>query len=346
VWFAGDDLYGRPVLPREWLPLLGQPGYIEQAATNLLVATFKSGKTTLLTQCLYDWLKADQVVLMITEESAAQWTTRLQEFAGPGLYDDLGYYSGSDDGAYIGNNGPLSNLIVFPAMGWSGRDIQAKIIAFADRVDVEWGIYAKEYMARLVIILDTTKLLHIEDENDAAKMNLAITPFIQCQQATGSTVIIVHHTRKGDGKDGEEIAGSHVTGALVDNIITVRREQSDPTRRSVHARGRFVEDVTGLYERTEVQNVHGVGTGRHTLQWIGQKKAVTVKDTKARVAPLLPYDRWVSRADILSILTEPRPSDDTLERALAELVEQGYAVADPPGTLKAPGKTRKWHRTA
>src|SRR5207248_10935110 len=150
------------------------------------------------------------------------------------------------------------------------------------KIQEQEGIYAADYLAKLVVILDTTKLLNIADENESGVMNAALTPFVTFQQATNCTMIIVHHTRKGDGEDGEEIAGSHLTGAKVDNLITLRREQNDKTRRSVHARGRCVSEKTGLYEGVEVVNDHGVGTGRFMLRWVGQKVVQSVAAVKDR----------------------------------------------------------------
>lgn len=330
----GHQLFLREIPPQAWLPFLGQDGIIEAGKTHLLGATFKAGKTTLLTRLTWDWLNANHTVLYVSEESEGQWAQRLQALA-PGAYNELGWTT-SDD-VFIGQNGPLSNLSVFPGLGFTSRDLLARLQARTDILSEHYtGALYREYLANEVVILDTTKLLGVQEANEEGEWNKVLSPWIEYSQTTGSTLIAAHHLRKGDGKHGEEFAGSHVIGALFDNLITVRRdgEDSSPVR-SVHSRGRMVEEVVGTYERKELVTPSGLSTGRFELEWIGAKDTRSVEH---RVRLALTFD-WQPTS---AIVQASKAGKSQVHEVLAEMLEAGVVERQPSGDSNLSGVRVQW----
>ncbi len=178
-------------------------GYLARGEVTLLSALWKSGKTTLLSH-LYHALEtgldfcglACQAarVLIVTEESESRWALRRDEL---GLRDHLEFL-----------------IRPFP-----GRPKQEKWEAFLDHLK---GLQvARKYD---LLVLDTlANLWPVKDENDAATVQTALMPLHALVDAERAGLLLVHHSRKGDGQEATSSRGSGALTAFVDTIIELRR---------------------------------------------------------------------------------------------------------------------------
>ena len=153
-------------------------------------------------------------VLVISEEGSSLWARRR---------DDLS----------IGNH---AEFVIRP---FKGRPTQNAWVEFVD------------YVAKLVserrfvlVILDTlTTLLPVDNENDAARMIYALLP-LHAITEVGAALLLVHHPRKGDAREGQASRGSGALPGLVDVILELRRfdpARPEDRRRTLTAYSRFDE---------------------------------------------------------------------------------------------------------
>ena len=78
----------------------------------------------------------------------------------------------------------------------------------------------KEYVCthdiRLILIDTLASFWTVADENDAASVQKAIQPLLALARDSGACVLLIHHARKSDGQNGDEIRGSGALFAAVD----------------------------------------------------------------------------------------------------------------------------------
>jgi len=259
----------------------------------------------LTTTCIRDWVKAGLNVVVFGEESDRVWSLRLKKADVDGL----------------------DNLHFWPALGMTTKDMQKAISRLVRIPDV--------------VVIDTLRsLLGIEDENDSAQMSRAVQPWITYSQQTGCTLIVLHHTRKGGGKYGEGVSGGHGLIGAFDVILELNRD-GDNNRRTIGVMGRLIEPQTGVYERNEILTDHGAGTGRYEMTWLGVNHEVTRADVQDRVKSVL-LDIAQTTSDIREAIGDPKPSVDTVNRALVALVGLGLAQRYPRIGEEASGRKVTW----
>lgn len=181
-----------------------------------------------------------------------------------------------------------------------------------------------------VVILDTSKLLGLEDTNDAAEVTRVLTPFIATCRERGKTLVLVHHERKGGGQHGEGISGSHAFLGLVDVALELLRDDKSPNRRLLRGYGRVVPIRELAYEMGE----------DGTLVALGDPTALALLAVQERARALL-TEEWQTLGDIMAAMGDPRPSDEQVRRALNALVEGGLAERDPPPGVKG-NRAHRW----
>lgn len=181
-----------------------------------------------------------------------------------------------------------------------------------------------------VVILDTLKLLGIDDANDASAVTQALVPFIAACREGGKTLVLAHHERKGGGQHGEGIAGSHAFLGLVDVALELLRDDKAPNRRLLRGYGRVVPIPELAYEMAE----------DGSLVALGDPTALALQAVKERALALL-TEAWQTLGDIMGAMGEPRPSEDQVRRALNALVEEGLAERDPPPGVKG-NRAHRW----
>ena len=148
-----------------------------KGCSHLFVGYPKAGKTELLTQIVSDWSGEGISTSYFTEEHELIWDARLE------------MASGDFDGVEL----------VFP-LGGGYETILSEISA--SKADI--------------VIIDTLRVLMMNDENDNAQINKVFTPLMAACRTSSKTLIISHHTRKGGGPDGEAASGGHAFLGLVD----------------------------------------------------------------------------------------------------------------------------------
>lgn len=217
-------------------------GYLAPAEITLFSASWKIGKTTLLSHFLksVDGSKTEFLgqevrpcrVLYVSEESEHHWARRR-------------------DALLLGNH-----------VGFICQ-------RFDHRPNVpEWGRFigeladqVKRFHFDLVVVDTLAKLWPVREENDAGQVDEALMPLKRLTEV-GAAVMLIHHTRKGGG---ENFIGSRGSGALpsfVDNILEFDRHSSNQKdcKRIIRAVGRNGDDVPETL-LCELRNGQYVGLG-------------------------------------------------------------------------------------
>lgn len=218
-------------------------GILYPNAVTLLLALWKSGKTTLMTMLLKTMevggvflgypVRATRV-LYVTEEHLNIWVQRRDRYA-------------------LGSNIDFISRPFVPRKP-SNEEWQAFITWLHEKTMVG---------GHQLVILDTlSSVWPVKDENDAAQVQEAFMP-IQALTTTCS-VLLVHHMRKSDGDEGVASRGSGALPASVDVILELRREdpkQIESRRRVLRGFSRWDttpgELVIELDSEGQGYSVHG-----------------------------------------------------------------------------------------
>jgi hypothetical protein len=185
-----------------------------------------------------------------------------------------------------------------------------------------------------VAIVDTLRNLRIiTDENDNAKVAAELGPWIAAARENQQTFLAAHHMRKSGGDHGEGIAGGHALLGAVDIALQINRDQS-PTRRVVKAYARLIQPFDFLYERTR--------DGKFVA--LGDPEGISVMETRQKICQLLGSD-WLKTSEVLQRLADPKPSQETLRKALLDEAKAGGIQRFPPLGESAERKTVKWRRS-
>jgi len=199
-----------------FLPLLGQQGYIPEGRSVLISAYPKTGKTELMTDLVIEWANLGKAVHIISEESEATWGQRLRK-----------------------KTESLENIFISCALGVSVEDLKKAITKDSPPI----------------VIIDTIRnFLNLHDENSNSEVARAINPFIQRARNQGKTIIFLHHTRKGGGEHGEGASGAHAFLGSVDVTLEIYRLKSEQ-QRIIRGAGRVVEIKELVYELNESSHI-------------------------------------------------------------------------------------------
>lgn len=206
----------------EYLPLLGQDGYLVRGWSHLIAGYPRVGKTELLAASCRDWLAAGERIVYFTEEPRPIWAHRLARAVD----------------AWQGMR------LVF-ALGANPHTLLERLRAGEETVAV----------------VDTIRGLGVirGDECDNAALAGQLTPWVAAARQTGKTLVLSHHMRKGAGEHGEGIAGGHAILGTVDIALELSPDHA-PGRRLVRARARLIQPAELMYERREDGTMHALGT--------------------------------------------------------------------------------------
>jgi hypothetical protein len=155
-----------------------------------------------------------------------------------------------------------------------------------------------------VVILDTLGALWpVWKENDAGEVQGALMPLHSITEA-GAAVLLVHHSRKGDGTEGQASRGSGALPSFADIIVEFRR--FDPERREDRRR---VLTTYGRFDDTEPELVVELAAD-------GYRVCGTKADAKRG-------ERIVAAMDILNEAREPLALDTIRERWDSDIPKPG-----------------------
>lgn len=198
-------------IPLEYLPLLGQKGYVVKGLSHLLAGFPRTGKTDLLFSLVKEWLVLGYRILYYSEEHPKLLHERLK--TKPGNCEML------NSGSVLGAN--LNDLF-----------------------------FLAEHGPEEIIILDTFRNLigRGVDEMDSSALASAVNPWIAMARKANKTLIMTHHSRKGGGQNGEGIAGGHGLMASFDIVMELLRD-GPVNRRIINNYDRIISPPSLIYEK-------------------------------------------------------------------------------------------------
>ena len=280
--------------PITCLPVLGEDRVVVEGQANLLAAYPKAGKTTLLAQCVRDWMRLGHHVVYFSEESRSTWRTRVQR-------------SGGD---------------------WS----RLRVVFVSSIPDDTTALVVAQSSPEDVVIVDTLRAFaNMEDESDAARVRLAIRPWVEVSHRHGKTVVIAMHTRKSGGEHGQAIAGSHEFFAAVDQAIELDRFSADThsRRRRLTTHGREFETTVVAYTLSDDDD----------LVSLGSAESIMARETGLAILAHVQGSEWQTARQIATAVGRSAAT----RLALRRLVRRGLVERDPQGNA-APGQTVRYRR--
>jgi DNA repair protein RadA/Sms len=177
-----------------------------------------------------------------------------------------------------------------------------------------------------VVIIDTIKVLGIENENDAALVQANLSPFITICRKHKQTLIFIHHDNKGSAKGGRGIAGSHAFVGIVDIFLELDEVRDEPNKRALSGRGKIRNIDRLIYERQDDGSMKALGG--------------FVLDNEIKVLNGV-TDEWALTREVME---ESELSLQSVQRHLLKLAERNVIERDPPIGDESKGKTLRWRR--
>jgi hypothetical protein len=219
-------------------------GYLARGGITLMSALWKAGKTTFLAHLMRAMAEGGEFcglpidpgrVLCVTEESESRWADRRDSL---GLRDHI-------------------EFLIRPFGSKPRWERWQEFLTYLEAL-----CQKKPYD---LIIFDTlVNLWPVRDENDAAQVQSALMPLHKV--AEQSSLMLVHHTRKGDGTEAVASRGSGALTAFVDTIVELRRfhaEDRKDRKRILSGYGRYDETPDELViELSELDGYIAHGTKR------------------------------------------------------------------------------------
>ncbi len=121
--------------------------------------------------------------------------------------------------------------------------------------------------------------------------------------------------------------------AVVDLALEIKFDGGDDSRRrQIRGWGRVIEVPRLLYELKD----------NNTMIALGSPAQVAFGEVKERVLGIL-SEEWARKKGIREAMSDPKPSDDQVGKALNSLGEEGKVERDPPlSEGQRSGATYKW----
>jgi len=207
----------------EYLPLLGEEGFVVRGWSHLLAGYPRVGKTELLLGLVAERTQAGDKILYLTEEPQSIWAARAAR-----LRDKLDW----------------SNFTLGLALGVDPAQLLEAV---------------KTSDADLVIVDSIRNLLRPRDETDNSELARLINPWIVACREAGKTLILVHHTRKGGGDHGEGIAGGHALLGAVDIALELTYDKAE-SRRVLTSYARVIPGRQLAYELSPEGDLRALGS--------------------------------------------------------------------------------------
>jgi predicted ATP-dependent serine protease len=176
----------------------------------------------------------------------------------------------------------------------------------------------------ILIIVDTLAMFwRLKDENDPAALTQAVKPLLELARETDACVVLIHHFRKSEGAEGDEIRGSTALLASVDVALLLYRHSSENQRRL---------SATGRYRNTPRELIIELSDGGYTA--IGETRDLKLIAEKERLKSSLS-----GTPEALDGLTEKAGIPPKRAYVLIkELVAEGFAESHGRGVKGDPYK--------
>ena len=270
---------------------------------HLYTGAPKVGKTELLFQAILNWVD-ERRTLWLSEEGLSVWVEKTHRTPWSIVKGDFHFAYARDKNA-----------------DWMLHTIEA--------MDDNGGID--------VVVVDTIKLLGIEEENNPAQISRAFQPFANLCAKRGITVILVHHNRKAGGRFGDEVSGSNSFTGSVDVIISIRRhsDNDDDTRRICEVHGR-ADNMRFVY-------VLDKETGE--MRIAGELDSYNMLGLKKRIEDVITVDPLTASQlrDIIVLDGKGEVSKSSVGKLLFSMATDGEIVRLPDiSEGKIPRQTPRW----
>ena len=105
--------------------------------------------------------------------------------------------------------------------------------------------FVKEHRITLILVDTLAMFWRLDDENDPSRLTKVVKPLLQLARHTGACVLLIHHFRKSEGEQGDEIRGSGALLASVDVAVRLYRD-ANCSRRILKAVGRYADTPAEL----------------------------------------------------------------------------------------------------
>ncbi len=176
-----------------------------------------------------------------------------------------------------------------------------------------------------VVIFDSLRAMHEEDENDSTGMQKVMNVMKNLTRE-GITVIFTHHNRKKSmfqkGTDAESTRGSSAINAAISGHISLEEEERETGKYLVikHLKSKATEKIEPF--ELKIENVDG----KISFHYDGEYKDSSKKleTAKSAIMSVMTSDSWMCTKDFLSM---DIGSKNTIRDVLVELVGSGELVS-------------------
>lgn len=195
-------------------------GYLYRKAVTILASKPKGGKST-ITAALLEALTSDA-----------------SQFLGREVLNGRAVFVTEEGDSTLMHKLPQSAQIrvltrdsVWPKPSWT------KMINAAAAEAVKWDC--------CLLVIDTFAFwaqLAADKEKDAGAIGAALDVLIEAASVGDFSVLLIHHSKKGGGEDGESLRGSSAIAGAVDVILELERpDETKPGQRSLLALSRYAD---------------------------------------------------------------------------------------------------------
>jgi DNA repair protein RadA/Sms len=210
---------------------------------------------------------------------------------------------------------PWDNLILVDAMSATPMELLDKVASIESDV----------------VIIDTIReVCGIGAMKNDDEIRSAVSPWVR--RLRGRTLIFIAQHRKSAGERGERVEGSVALPSMMDVVLELEAVDGHDRQRRLTVRRRRAQTAPLTVEMDEDDRIVVVPDARSRSRV--ETEAAVLFAVNAADGPL-------TTAEIRSGMT-PKPSRDTVHRALIALAEAGTILRDPPIAEAARRRTVKW----
>lgn len=207
----------------------------------------------------------------------------------------------------------------FLAMGASGNE-EIYIYAGSSPTDAIKQIQgAVEGLKPVLVVIDPLfRLAKVKDGNDYVQVTNALDPLLRLARDTGTHVLCVHHSPKGERGVEDAVLGSQAIFGSVDTLLVMKRHEHYRTLQTRQRYGNDLEETTMNFNKET--RIVSLGETRQ------EEDANTVRNT------IMDFLSTQSEPVTETIITNEVEGRTTIKRkTLRELVEKGSVKRDGKG---------------
>lgn len=219
-------------------------GYLARQSVTLFASAPKAGKSTLAYGLIQQLLAGRPFLGRKTEPGAAIY---LSEEPLAAIREKLDRFDLADDARFRAVSRRMPPRLSLP-------DTLREAVTMARGIDAA------------LIVVDTLAAWADwdgEDENSAGKTESAFNHFKVTAADANAAVLVIHHTRKGDGKGAERVRGSSALAGAADLVLCLAKDAENRRRRKITAESRYAatpEELTFDLTHSGYELIEGENT--------------------------------------------------------------------------------------